>query len=279
MAHPSATHQIGENAPLLQHDSHAQPPSALRSGSIFRWFFAALGNGGVAGIQGYYAVASFIAKNAVAGSIFGAGAVVCAGACGYCIYRVVIDLKHRNIQPIAPAADMTAAKADVQMLRLVHTRLNTLLSESTPDLEAGVTDVQLHGAISGQLQELEQILPQMRTELDELKQTIQEALANRSIESPSTAGVDSPSSEGFEQGLLGKLDAFSKKVSKDRSSRNASRHSSAPTSPGAVPFPASPGLSPVVKGTPVPRRLTFESSINGGPATSGEVKSPTHEKN
>lgn len=284
MTHSPVAYPLGEDAPLLR-NSRAQPQSAPRAGNMFRWLFAALGSGGVAIPQGYFSVTSFITKSTAAGGIFGAGTIVCAGSCVYCIFRVVNAIKYRNIQPLAPAPDMTAAKADVQMLRVVHTRLNTLLTESEPiDLEAGVNDVQLHEAINGQLQELEQILPLMRTELDELRQTIHEVLANQSVESPDGIGLDSPSKEvSFERGILDKLNALAKKVGRDQSSRNNSRLSSAANSPARVSFAASPEFSPVPKVSPATRRLTFD--INGDEPkstpvvarTGGGIMSPTDE--
>ncbi len=179
---------------------------------------------------------------------------MCAGACVYCIYRVVIAIKYRNIQPIEPIHETAAAKANVAMLRMVNTRLNTLLNDAVVvDLEAGVDDARLHETIGQQLTELEQMLPGLRTELDE----IQAALQSRSVSSPSGAGnLDSPAStDSFERNLLGKLDALSKKVGKDQSSRNASRLSSTQSSPAGhvgYSFVASPAASPIPKGGPAP---------------------------
>ena len=196
------------------------------------------------------------------------------------MYRVVIAIKYRFVQPIAPAQDIAASKANLQMLHMINTRLNGLLNDTQEiDLEAGVDDVQLHESIGRQLQELEQMLPQMRTELGELRETVQAALLSRSMSSPG-AGLDSPSVDAsFERGLLGKLDALSKKVGKDRLSRNASILSSAigsPTGTSTYSFGASPGASPVTRTRPPGRRITFESVNDGGtpmtPATSANGK-------
>jgi hypothetical protein len=232
-------------------------------------------------------VTNFVAKSTVAGGVFGAGSLICAGACVYCIYRVVIAIRGRNVQQIEPIQETAAAKANVEMLRMIHTRLNTLLSESAPiDLEIGVNDVQLHEAIGGQLQELEQILPQMRTELAEVKASLESIIASRSVSSPSGAGLDSPASEGsVERGLLGKLDNLARRVARDQSSRNASRGSSVTSSPAGgnvSSFAAeSPLPSPVSKGGPA-RALTFGSVNSGGtpmsPLASDGTSNPLDEE-
>lgn len=268
MTQSTASHQR-EDAPLLRipHDSlvpYTQPQSPLRSGGIFRWIFGILGTGGVAGTQGYFAVTSFVAKSTISGGVFGAGALVCAGACVYCVYRVVNAIKSRNIQPIAPTADITAARTNLQMLRMVHTRLNTLLSVSpATDLEAGVSDVQLHEAINGQLGELEQMLPQLRTELGALKASIEATIASRGANSPgsfASPGVDS----SYEQGLLNNLDKILKTAAKDRLSRNSSRLSSATTSPTSGYSPRFATASPALAQSPVARRIPFGNVQDGG---------------
>ena len=264
-----------QSTPLLRvtqepHLNYARPQSPPRSGGIFRWFAGLLATGGVSGTQGYYSVTNLVAKSMLTGGLFGAGSIACGAACLYCGYRVYLAIKYRNVQPIVPVENIAASKANVAMLRMVNTRLNGLLNDTQIiDLEEGVADINLHESIGRQLHELEQMLPLLRGEIAELQATIQGALAGRSVSSPGAGGLDSPSVDSsFERGLLGKLDALSKKVGKDQSSRNASRLSSTTSSPAGTSsysFAAvSPAASPVVRTSPAARRITFGSVNDGG---------------
>lgn len=198
-----------------------------------RWFFATatslFGTGGAT----YVSVKSFISGAIVNGSILGVVTVVCAGSCIYCAYRFINALRTRAIEPVTPVFDEGAAKANVVMLRSIDNRLNAMLNETVEtNLIERLDDNGLHDSINQHLAELEQILPDMRQELSELKDSIQAVILNRSAGSTYSSGCNSPSLGGsFESKLLGKLTDLSVKVGRDQLSRSASRNPSAYSSP------------------------------------------------
>lgn len=274
MTHSPRLH-LQEGAPLLPVTQQPQFPRAQpapRSSGLGWWIFTTLAYGGGTGVTGYYSVTSIIAKSTTIGGALGAGALLCAGACAYCFYRVVVAIRHRDIKPIEPIENTAASKANVVMLRMIDSKLKTILNgtEAVVDLEAGVNDVELHESIHRSLSELAEMLPALREEIADLQGTIQAALESRSLGSPN-GGLDSPSGDSnFERGLLGKLEALSKKTSKDQRSRNTSRLSSTTNSPiSQLDFSlASPTGSPAARGNSNNgRRLTF-GPINESTPTS-----------
>jgi hypothetical protein len=249
MSHLATTYL--ENVPLLPATVREHTPS---SGILFRWIVATLGFGGGAVTEGYFAVISFIAKNSAAGGVFGAGALLCGGACTYCLYRMVTTLHDRAIQPIE---EIASGKADSAMLRLVNTKLLLILNETEEiDLGGDVDDSKLHQSITQQLQELEQMLPDLRAQISDLQGTIQTALTKKSVSTPASAYGSPGDLQGghtFEQGLLTKLEALSQKLSKDQASRNTSRFASRTTSPTTQNSSSSAMTSPHSNGEKEPR--------------------------
>lgn len=210
-----------------------QPPIRNQPNGKYRWLTASFATlGGTLGV-GYYAIKNFISGANTAGGVLGVGSLVCAGACAYCVYRFVDALRARSIEIITPNFDEEAAKTNTTVLRVIHSRLNTLLNQSTNiDLEERIDDARLPDLINQQISELELMMPDMRRELAEMQETILAAINNRALESRSGSAFNSPSHESsYEYGILDKLNALSKQVGTDQKSRSASRLQSTYTSP------------------------------------------------
>ncbi len=224
-----------------------------------------------AGINGAESVERFIAGDKSTGGLFAAAALVCTGLGCLCLYRLAKSLTNRDVQPIASDHDVEAAKINLRALREINSRLMEMLPTNEEiDLEAGLDDSRLVNSINGRLLELEQILPEMRMQIDALRRDIQISLAGRSVNSPGVGALDSPIVAGddssFGQGLLGRLDALAKRVAKDQTSRNSSGFNSFTSSPSNLTGNASSfaGVSPAVKTTsPTARRIDFNAINNG----------------
>jgi hypothetical protein len=215
--------------------NRVQPPilNTNQSTGKYHWIIASIASFGATGGVGYLSIKNFVSGSGIDGGILGGGALICAGACAYCVYRFVDALRTRSIEIITPNFDEEAAKTNTTVLRLIHSRLNTLLNESTIiDLEMRTDDAGLPDLIYQQINELELMLPDLRQQLADLQETIQTAINNKSMESRSGSAFNSPSHESsYEYGILGKLNALSKQVGTDQKSRSASRLQSTYTSP------------------------------------------------
>ena len=164
--------------------------------------------------------------------------------------RDLFELREVQIHSIEPLTSVVDNDT-VQILRMVHNRLNRLLDPTAIiDLEQRVDDKKLDEFINQQLTLLEEMLPTMRQDLVEFQEMVQTALTNRSMDSPSGSVLNSPSADSSaEKGLFSKLNALAKKVEKDQSSRNASRLPSTFSSPiaggnGSITY------TPTAKATP-----------------------------
>src|SRR5579862_7728617 len=101
-----------ENQPLL--------PTSYQPNGKYRWLIGSVVSlGGTIGV-GTISVQSFIAGAVLNGGILGAGSLICAGACAYCLYRFVDALRTRSIEPIAPIFDESAAKVNFLILRAIN---------------------------------------------------------------------------------------------------------------------------------------------------------------
>jgi|GEM_PF-1698699 len=225
-----------EDTPLIPATSVQSVP---RSGSLVPWLFAALGFGGMAGVEGYYAVVSVIAKGTAVGTVFGAGALICTGGCAYCLYRFVNALRDRNIQPIQPIEEPAAAKTNTKMLSFINSKLTVILNKSEEiDLENGPSESQLEESITQYLLQLDHILPSLRTEVSDLQEMIQKLLKNKSTSTPASVqaspGGYSGADDSLEQDLLEKLNALSQRLAKASSSKNNSRIASRISSPASL---------------------------------------------
>jgi len=242
-----------EDTPLIPATPGQPVP---RSGSLVPWLFATLGFGSVGGVDGYYAVLSFIAKSTTMGTVFGFGALLCTGGCLYCGYRFIDALRDRNIQLIQSIEEPAAAKTNIKMLSFINSKLTVILNKSEEiDLENEPSESQLEESITQRLLELEHLLPSLRTEIASLQEMIQNSLKSKSMSTPGSA-LDSPGGySGIEdspgQKILDKLNALSEKLTKTptrkHSSRTASRVSS-PTSLTGQGIYNTPSSSPLSTG-------------------------------
>jgi hypothetical protein len=184
---------------------------------------------------GYKAVESWLAGRKSDGIVFGAGALICLGTCGYCLYRVVTSLSSKNIASIPPTHTNVTSKADRQMLVQVEAQLRQLVSP--PDeiaIQLDNDDPTLYDSIERHLSELKTLFPELREKVADLQGVVQRAMLHRSnISSPGetlesfVVGPDA----SFEEHLLGELDKLAKKVTGDQLSTNSSRGSSVASSP------------------------------------------------
>ncbi len=227
----------------------------------YRWIIASVVSlGGIGGVS-YVSVKSFIAGATANGVILGAGTLICAGACAYCMYRFVDSFRNRNIEQVDPVIDLESARTNTLMLRNIHVRLNALIIQ--PIYVDGAVDNEI---INQQLTKLETEYALMQEELEEFQQIVQTELANRSRNSPSMGGLDSPSVEGtFESRLSSRLNALAKL------SRNSSRLQSAYNSPITGGTGSSLSLVSPIKNLKAPK-LDFFKTINTGSDSDSDDK-------
>lgn len=208
------------------------------------WILGALSSLSAGTPLGYKAVISFLESRRTDGFIFGAGVLICIGACVYCGYRVVTSLSNRNPEPIAPTFNDETNKAHEQMLKEVDRRLKELLGpEENIDLEAAVP-LPLHDSIRKQLVRLEALFPELRAQIEQLEAAVQQEKEKKIVPAtpPSpfkpSQSLDESVSLGpdFEDDLLDKLDALAAKIARDRSSARSSRNSSRASTPQSSPI-------------------------------------------
>jgi hypothetical protein len=225
-----------ENTPLLTATPGQPVP---RSGGLFRWVAGGLAFGGGAAAEGYFAAISFIAKSTAAGTAFGAGALLCAGGCAYCLYRVATTIRGRDIQQIQTT--------NAAMLSFINTKLNTILNKTEEDGPVNVIEPQqLHESIIEHLLELEHILPSFRTQIADLQGMLQTSMSTPASAFGSPGGsLDGASgTDASLAQLQEKLNALSQLLTKDQKSRKASRLASAVNSPAGTNTVSTPVPSP-----------------------------------
>ena len=185
-------------------------------------------------------VLSFFSSRKSDGVVFGAGALICLGACCYCLYRVFNPLTDRQVEPLSSSHNGETCKTHLQMLQEVESRLKELIpTEEENGLET-TPSLPLHDSIQNLLSQLETLFPEMTQQIDGLKDDLAREIAQKETPASPDREGDPLNSSGaldrsmgdseFERNLLGKLEALGKKIDRDRSARS-SKASSTVTSP------------------------------------------------